>query len=526
MTFTVLQGDARHLPLAGGSVHCVVTSPPYYGLRSYSGIEPSEWPAVEYAPMGGLPPITVPEMTCCLGLEPTPEAFVGHLVLVFREVWRVLRDDAVAWVNMGDSFNSSPSNQQSGAAHRPYHDNNGTGRMKRDIPGLKPKDLIGIPWRVALALQADGWWLRSDIVWAKSNPMPESVTDRPTKAHEYLFLLAKSARYFYDNEAIKEPCGPFHPCGPGSRADNDRDPAHGTRKQDAIGKQTYVGFNDRWRENPTSGRNKRSVWEIPTSPFPEAHFATFPPALVEPCIKAGTSERGCCPVCGAPWKRVVEKERQPRGDAFGRKDIGEYDHGQAGAPYMETVAARTIGWQPTCGCGMPKDVQPDDWEIIASPTGERVADDPSLFTGRAGYNRPRGQDEGQRPITRYEQRRYAEQLRASPDKPLLWQEAGTALEHYMRTDRAGARPVPPALLDDWIARGILQRVVLPDGKPPEPVPCVVLDPFGGAGTTMLVADRLGRHGVGVELSGEYCRMARRRCYEDAPLLAYAARGEA
>ncbi|OQA96943.1 MAG: Modification methylase DpnIIB [Chloroflexi bacterium ADurb.Bin222] len=170
---------------------------------------------------------------------------------------------------------------------------------------------------------------------------------------------------------------------------------------------------------------------------------------------------------------------------------------------------------------MPKDVQPDDWEIIASPTGERVADDPSLFTGRAGYNRPRGQDEGQRPITRYEQRRYAEQLRASPDKPLLWQEAGTALEHYMRTDRAGARPVPPALLDDWIARGILQRVVLPDGKPPEPVPCVVLDVFGGAGTTMLVADRLGRHGVGVELNNDYCRMARRRCYEDAPLLAYA-----
>ena len=348
-----------------------------------------------------------------LGLEPTPDAYVANMVAVFREVWRVLRPDGTVWLNLGDSFaggNIGGFRPGSGRAdgvvdERGQRNRNGNGCP----PGLKPKDLVGIPWRVALALQADGWWLRSDIVWAKGNPMPESVTDRPTKAHEYLFLLAKSARYFYDNEAIKEPCGPFHPCGPGSRADNDRDPAHGTRKQDAIGKQTYVGFNDRWRENPTSGRNKRSVWEIPTSPFPEAHFATFPPALVEPCIKAGTSERGCCPTCGAPWQRVVEKERKPRGDAFGRKAVGGYDHGQAGSPYMQTVASTTLGWQPTCGC--------------------------------------------------------------------------------------------PA-----------------EG---EPQPCVVLDPFGGAGTTMLVADRLGRHGVGVELSGEYTRMARRRCYEDAPLLAYA-----
>jgi DNA modification methylase len=392
MTFTVLQGDARYLPLADGSVHTVVTSPPYWGLRDYG----------------------VPGQ---LGLEPTPDAYVANMVAVFREVWRVLRPDGTVWLNLGDSFASSgiPGKRASGDHPRDCDcDYCQMKYAKRIVPmGLKPKDLVGIPWRVAFALQADGWWLRSDIVWAKSNPMPESVTDRPTKAHEYLFLLAKSARYFYDNEAIKEPCGPFHPCGPGSRADNDRDPAHGTRKQDAIGKQTYVGFNDRWRENPTSGRNKRSVWEIPTSPFPEAHFATFPPALVEPCIKAGTSERGCCPACGAPWERVVERqdnrhwtERRTDRDkwALGTNPGGRNDGG--GSFFGND--ARTIGWQPTCGCP----------------------------------------------------------------------------EH-------------------------------------EPVPCVVLDPFGGAGTTMLVADRLGRHGVGVELSGEYCRMARRRCYEDAPLLAFA-----
>jgi DNA modification methylase len=457
-----------------------------------------------------------------LGLEPTPEEYVANMVAVFREVWRVLRPDGTVWLNLGDSYTSGGRDGHGtrvGYKQQTNRGMNGTCDPVRapQPDGLKPKDLIGIPWRVAFALQADGWWLRSDIVWAKPNPMPESVTDRPTKAHEYLFLLAKSARYFYDAEAIKE----------------EASDTSGWAKQRATGVDTWQysvraanadlgirngissGFGER------GARNRRTVWTVATQPCPLAHFATMPPALVEPCIKAGTSERGCCPTCGAPWQRVVEKERKPRGDAFGRKAVVVPAHGQAGAPYMETVAAHTLGWQPTCGCGMPKDVQPDDWEIIASPTGERVADDPSLFTGRAGYNRPRGQDEGQRPITRYEQRRYAEQLRASPDKPLLWQEAGTALEHYMRTDRAGARPVPPALLDDWIARGILQRVVLPDGKPPEPVPCVVLDPFGGAGTTMLVADRLGRHGVGVELSGEYTRMARRRCYEDAPLLAWA-----
>jgi len=509
MTFTVLQGDARHLPLADGSVHCCVTSPPYWNLRDYG----------------------VPGQ---LGLEPTPDAYVANMVAVFREVWRVLRADGTVWLNMGDSYAGgggyypdAPSNRNGSvqAAGNRSGQRNIKGQA-RGIPGLKPKDLIGIPWRVALALQAEGWWLRSDIVWAKGlsfcesyagSCMPESVTDRPTSAHEHVFLLAKSRRYFYDNEAVKEPCavdvGNAQIRFGGSKYGDSNDPHHATKSGNA------------YQQSGT--RNLRNVWAINPEGFPGSHFAVMPTALAEPCIKAGTSERGCCPTCGAPWRRVVERglvntegwgaaRKDHTGNLQGSNAILRNGNGRAG-----DSVSHTLGWQPTCGCGMPKDVQPDDWEIIASPTGERVADDPSLFTGRAGYNRPRGQDEGQRPITRYEQRRYAEQLRASPDKPLLWQEAGTALEHYMRTDRAGARPVPPALLDDWIARGILQRVVLPDGKPPEPVPCVVLDPFGGAGTTMLVADRLGRHGVGVELSGEYTRMARRRCYEDAPLLAYA-----
>ena len=245
----------------------------------------------------------------------------------------------------------------------------------------------------------------------------------------------------------------------------------------------------------------------------------MPPALVEPCIKAGTSEKGCCPRCGAPWERVVERERQPRGDAFGRKDVGGYDHGQAGAPYMQTVASATTGWRPTCACGAPDDWRTDDLEIIASPTGERTGDDPSMTTGRAGYNRPRGDNEGHRPMTRYEQRRYAEQLRNSTHRSDMEREAGSAFAHYIRTDRAGARPLPPETLDKWIAAGWLERVIVPEWEPPAPVPCIVLDPFSGAGTTPLVADRLGRHGVGLELKSEYARMGRDRVFNDAPLLA-------
>ncbi len=184
--------------------------------------------------------------------------------------------------------------------------------------------------------------------------MPESVRDRPTRSHEYVFLLAKSGRYFYDAEAVKEACGPFKPCGPGSRADNGRDPAHGTRKQDAIGKGTYTGFNTRWRSNPTSKRNLRSVWPVATEPYPEAHFATFPSRLAEPCIKAGTSEKGCCPECGAPWERIIARTNEPqwnaRGSRFDKGKTFQRDKGdrtQRGERYQ----TRPIGWRPGCDCG-------------------------------------------------------------------------------------------------------------------------------------------------------------------------------
>jgi DNA modification methylase len=265
----VYAGDCRELlrQMPADSVQCVVTSPPYWGLRDYG--------------VGGQ-----------IGLESSPDDYVKAMVDVFREVWRVLRPDGTLWLNIGDSYNGS------GGAGGDY----GEGGLKagqprypgRKVGSLKPKDLCGIPWRVALALQADGWWLRSDIIWAKGlsfcesyagSSMPESVTDRPSKSHEYVFLLTKNARYFYDAEAVREDAVKGGD-GAGHRNNNPRDPRMATAVNGRFGK--------RGDEPAEAGRNLRSVWTINPAGFAEAHFATFPPALVEPMIKAGTSEYGCC----------------------------------------------------------------------------------------------------------------------------------------------------------------------------------------------------------------------------------------
>jgi DNA modification methylase len=218
--------------LESGSVNTCVTSPPYFGLRDY-GHEGQ------------------------IGLEPTPEAFVAKLVEVFREVKRVLRDDGTVFLNLGDSY-------------------------ANNTPGLKPKDLIGIPWRVAFALQADGWYLRQDIIWHKPNPMPESVRDRCTKAHEYIFLLSKSARYYYDHEAVREGTSESS-CYGGTYA----------KRKKGFNEQGNMGKPGMTIKEPIDGkRNKRSVWKVTTKPYKGAHFATFPPDLIEPCILAGCPEGG------------------------------------------------------------------------------------------------------------------------------------------------------------------------------------------------------------------------------------------
>lgn len=277
------------------SINTVVTSPPYWGLRDY-------------------------DVDGQIGLEKTPEEYVIKLVNVFREVWRVLRDDGTLWLNLGDSYASS------GGIAQPHRDGSGGigkkgtrgmqgysaaggGFIKPSAinSGLKPKDLVGIPWRVALALQADGWYLRSDIIWSKPNPMPESVTDRPTKAHEYLFLLAKSQKYYYDHEAIKEPAA-WERWGDQTVKKEQQGTAKWIQPKTKAELKAY-SFKRKVNENPPPGkptqhredredkayigtRNKRTVWTIPTRPFPEAHFATFPPELVRPCILAGSPVGG------------------------------------------------------------------------------------------------------------------------------------------------------------------------------------------------------------------------------------------
>jgi len=377
----VLTGDCREVlkTLPDCSVHCCVTSPPYWGLRDYG--HDSQ-----------------------IGLEQTPEDYVAEMVAVFREVRRVLREDGVLFLNLGDSYwggkgQNGTSKALGNAKERGYQQPRGTivSEMrpqdgKHDT--LKPKDLVGIPWRVAFALQADGWYLRQDIIWAKPNPMPESVTDRCTKAHEYIFLLAKSERYYYDNEAVKEAAT--------TPVDDPRNVRTKNNGEDAVA--TKIRGEDTQCGTPSPGtRNRRSVWTVATQPYSGAHFATFPPALITPCIMAGTSERGCCPKCGKPWERVVEKPEMPKVetstlDRYGTGDAGV--HRKVGQAYQDWRAAnpdRTTGWCPGCSCGG------------------------------------------------------------------------------------------------------------------EPVPCTVLDPFGGSGTTGSVASGLGRAAVLVELNPEYAKLAQDRC---------------
>jgi DNA modification methylase len=409
----IVQGNALRLPLPDGCVQCCVTSPPYWGLRSYGhyGMQ-TLWGDIGHFPLPRKHPerhwdrlrwraaerggIFCPKGCCWiggLGLEPTPELFVAHMVAVFREVWRVLRPDGTCWVNLGDAY-AHPTSGGGGAVDVRTDGRNTTpgdqvrGRMggaNTMAPGLKPKNLVGIPWKVAFALQADGWWLRSDIIWAKPSPMPESVTDRPTKSHEYLFLLSKSARYYYDSDAVREPV---------TEATLERDKyTRITNGKDG----PYAVVHDHETPSNMLGRNRRSVWTIASVAFAGSHFATFPPKLVEPCILAGTSAKGCCPECGGPWERVVEREpmvidRSGRGDA-----LGKFGQTAASGTMVSPATSRTTGWRPSCTCPAHK-----------------------------------------------------------------------------------------------------------------PVPCLVLDPFSGAGTSGVVAEGLGRRFVGIELNHDYATMAKKR----------------
>lgn len=339
-----------------------------------------------------------------IGLEQTPAEYVARLVDVFREVRRVLRDDGTVFLNLGDSYATQGGSREYGSSDNGNGRGPAVGGVRSPAAGLKPKDLVGIPWRVAFALQDDGWWLRSDIIWAKPNPMPESVMDRPTKAHEYIFLLTKRARYYFDADAVREESNTESGWykqrekgqGAGSRI-------YGNNHDDGM---TLRNDADRVLTN-SSGRNIRTVWDIATQPYSGAHFATMPTEIPRRCIRAGTSERGCCPACGAPWRRVVERspmEVRPGPSRDERSQNGQL-RTQVNGTMTKPPQSTTTGWQPTCDC-----------------------------------------------------------------------DAG------------------------------------------EPVPCIVLDPFGGSGTTAAVAIEQGRDAVICELNPAYVELARRRIQDVAPLL--------
>lgn len=511
MTVTILEGDVRAMlrTLEPESVHCIWTSIPYWGLRSY-GTVPQIWggdetcqhewgkeqrngkrsdikPKSETTSAGRIgsgnnqgTEILTGGHLCHLcgawrgehGLEPTLGLWLQNEVVIWRELRRVLRKDGVAWLNCGDAY-ATAANGRSAADTKAAGDDDRTFRDKpfdsSQASGLKSKQRLMLPARVALALQSDGWWLRDEIVWFKANPMPSSVQDRTTPAHEMLYMLTRSARYYYDNKAIMEPMvdssvarlaqpsidkqmggakqDMYEDQGlnakSGSRRPNQI--VQGLAKKQTKNEQTEgvvasartrTGFNERWdaseahkRLNTQSetlvagnkwgarhegweatkgdrvGRNKRSVWPLATEPFPDAHFATAPTALVEPCLKAGTSEKGCCPKCGAPWVRVGETTYENPGQRTtnGPRSLAQR-HEAAGFETRLEKSFTTKGWKQGCDCNAS-----------------------------------------------------------------------------------------------------------------DPVPCTVIDPFFGSGTTGVVADRLRLNCIGIELNPEYAEMARARLKADGGL---------
>jgi len=372
---TIYKGSAQNMSeVPDEFVQSVVTSPPYWGLRTYDGEQDLIWPnrnvmlltgrcrhewgdAIEGdtrgygAGMGkwieaesGRPHIKISQGKFCnkcgawhggFGLEPTPELYIEHSMQILNEIRRVLRPDGIVFWNLGDSYYSNPGNGLGGkpsiTGAEPHH----TG-MNKLGPSVKPKDLCLIPERFAIAAQADGWWIRSRIIWYKRNPMPESVRDRPTNTHEIIYMLTKSKRYYWDEYAVREPAQDW----------GSRDRTYWSHRVNAeeFGQSPHRGGER--GDFSVTGRNIRDVWEMNTKPCPDAHFAVFPDSLPERCIKASTSEKGVCSKCGKPWSRVTENKpmeirRSDRAEEIDRRYVSS-------GMMVSPAETKTIGWEPGC----------------------------------------------------------------------------------------------------------------------------------------------------------------------------------
>lgn len=356
--YKTINGSAHAIDLPSESVHAIITSPPYFNLRAYHGDQAVDWSAVEFLPMPGMQPMTVPAWRGSLGNEPTIDMYIAHLVLCLREWWRVLRNDGVLFCNLGDSYNGSGG---AGGDYNAGGIKDGQPKFKGNkVAGLKPKDLCMVPQRFALAAQADGWYVRQEIIWAKGvsflpdyagSCMPESVQDRPVRGHEQVWMLTKRAKYFWDQEAVKEESAGKLPYGDKENFKQNSESAQGKHGKTSMfsggSREEYI------EKYYNSGRSIRSVWVINPSSYPGSHYAVFPEKLVEPMVKAATSAHGVCPNCGSPWTRVVERSGSNWED---RKASGapmrygmNNNKGEVITNYGGSQAV-TTGWQPTCTC--------------------------------------------------------------------------------------------------------------------------------------------------------------------------------
>lgn len=383
----------KMLDMPAGIFQTCITSPPYWRLRDY-GLEPIVWdgdPDCDHewitnsqeiafqnnlgnndsfdrsGVVRGVSTVTAGFCVHCgawlgsLGLEPTPELYIGHLVQIFSEVKRVLRDDGTLWLNIGDSYAANTTGSAGNCSTLEggkTTQNIAMNRPNKSGNGLKPKDMVLIPFRLALALQADGWWIRSTIIWEKPSCLPSSVKDRPTTSHEYVFLLAKSKKYYYDYEAIMEPnANPERTnYAPGKRAyvEGNTEQCNDKRTRRNDGFEAYA------KGKVCKGRNKRTVWTVNPKPYKEAHFATFPPKLIEPMILAGSAEKAC-EHCGAAWIRVIDKKPTGRGntESILEDGIRKRSSGKSLAQKRQAYRAmglegppkaKTIGFRPSCEC--------------------------------------------------------------------------------------------------------------------------------------------------------------------------------